>query len=148
MPDATLKPTAKALSPGLPAEPLEIFLVREILANSDGIPVSPYKVDQLFNAASDMANGGSTRENGKTLFVDFARREVTDTAIPEVRKTFVELAIREALTFAQFFEENERLSRFNASFGFEIHRLVVKELAILLQEWDELTGQAPSKEVV
>ena len=134
-------------STNLTAEPLEIFLVREILANSDGIPVSPYKVDQLFNAASDMANGGSTRENGKTLFTDFDRHDVTDEARPEVRRIYVELSIREALAFSQAFASNESFARFNASFGAEVHRLVVKELAILLQEWDELTGQTPSKEV-
>ena len=138
---------AEAISPGSPADPLEVRLVREILTDSDGISISPYEVSHLFDAASDMARGTSTREGGKTMFVDFDKHELSPNGPPELRKTYVELSIREALSFSQAFYEIKSFARFNVSFGFEVQRLVVKELAILLQEWDELTGQASSKGV-
>lgn len=144
--------TAVATNPGSPTDPLEIRLARAILTN-DGItplPASPHKYESmefLACSARDSAVRASTRDEGKTIFLDFDRVDVDAYSPRAERVTFVELSIREALKFTELARDHDYPIRYNTSFLFELGRLVNRELAILLQEWDELTGQAPSKGV-
>ena len=139
LPENPQNPTLQGKRNCASYDPLEIRIARQILQGGEDLPPSPYDVGHLADAAADEADGASTRHKGMTVFCGFDGLEVDASEPAELRKTLVELSIREALRFSEMVQGQDSPVRYSISFRHELHRCVNRELAHLLQEW----GEAP-----